>query len=32
MKSSKNIVYNQEISSEEKSFKKKVNNFFIYDK
>jgi len=28
MKSSKNIVYNQEISSEEKPFKTKVYNFF----
>ena len=28
MKSSKNIYYNQEISSEEKSFKTKVYNFF----
>ena len=28
MKSSKNIVYNQDISSEEKSFKTKVYNFF----
>ena len=28
MKSSKNIYYNQEISSEEKAFKTKIYNFF----
>ena len=28
MKSDKNIFYNQEISSEEKTFKTKVFNFF----